>query len=244
MRVFIYKRLFILALVATSQFTFASHKMSCDDYEKTVTAKESWLSCNIDDPRYGYSKHVAIVDLYVGPEVEGKRQAIAWYGQSGLDPVLNALDSAPGPLDLEDAFVDENFVQLKFPSPVNDKSYAMISLKAQRDQNQSMLDNGAFVAGPGNLNVTVPTHHLFSKKIKWSRNSLRAGMSCTMISPAIFESHLSGDDIGCDYNSLSQIEARGCQRLRLWKSVHGTNPVNRMFFFQEANGNIKCEIRF
>ena len=49
-----FKKTMITALLAT-QLCVAGQTMSCEEYEKTVTAKDSWITCNIDDPRYAFA---------------------------------------------------------------------------------------------------------------------------------------------------------------------------------------------
>ena len=231
----------ILSLTANA----AGQPVSCDDYDKTVTPQESWLNCHVDDPAYEYSSHVAIVDLYVSPEIAGKRQTIAWYGQSGMDPVLNALDSAPEVSELLQATVSESLIQLNFTPASNDQSYAMISVNASRDTSKGLLDTNGFVAGKGDLDLIVPSHRFFGSGIKWGRDN--AGMTCTIVAPAAFESSIYLNSLGCDDALTDENQIRNCQPYRLWKSIRQKTgmPIeakNTMSFVQSADGKIHCEI--
>ena len=51
--------------------------------------------------------------------MNGKRDSIAWHGQSGLDADLNALDFAPEATELAEARVDESAIQLTFAKSEN-----------------------------------------------------------------------------------------------------------------------------
>ena len=236
----------LISLFSILSLTAHAAEVSCDDYDKTVTPQESWLKCHVDDPAYEYSSHVAIVDLYVSPEIAGKRQTIAWYGQSGTDSVLNALDSAPDVSELLEETVNESLVQLKFAPPANDQNYAMISVNASRDASKGMLDTDGFVAGKGDLDLVVPSHRFFGNGIKWGRDN--AGMTCTMVTPAAYETSIYLNSIGCEDAMTDVNQIRNCQSYRLWKSVRvktgkPIEATNTMSFVQSADGKIHCEIQ-
>lgn len=205
------KKTLLLFMITTSVF---SSEMTCEEYEKTISLEESWISCFTDTEK-------TVADIYISPEINGKRYASNFSAPRQVsDEAQVSLNSKVNVNDISDKKLRLSFDFKNYLNEVN-----LATLSVTKLANTSRFDSNTF---RGRLKV---------KGVSKDR------LICSLTPPAYFEAPSLGcENVDLQSPTVSGDLKRSCLRDYAINSLYPDVASRKRVRFKQdpVTHEVKC----
>jgi hypothetical protein len=231
-----------LLSILSIQASFAD--LTCKEYEATISLKDSWVGCQLQD-RFAPTRSSSIIaEFYVAPEVNSERYSNAYYYVNGGNDATSGIERSTLPEKVTTSIVTDSEIEFSIKA-AQKKTLQLIRFSVLRKNNSNLFGVESFVAPfGGDVEIQFPHTNLFGK-VRWSSaNNGRFGLTCSLNTPVEFEDSIARLK-SC---SANPVDARKCLPYQLWNTYRNLTGETveaswKTYYKPNAEGKMECYIK-